>query len=121
MKMALLLIMFALLGANIFAAQPDDEPALLDRIQRMRIKQQGEEGPTRVQHFINTQAEKQCTAVQQSRKRVKDIDAERGETKAENVNITAGHGSLGITDNHGTINSDINIQIINQGKGEECP
>lgn len=97
-----------------------EETAVRDNLRRMRVKQQDEEGVVRIQHFINQQTTEQCTSVQQSRQRIKDIEAASGETKEEDVNITAGHGELNVTSNSGTINSDINIQIIKQGETKEC-
>ena len=69
---------------------------------------------------MNVQKEKRCTPVQQARQRIRDIEAASGNANSENVNITAGHGEINVADNHGTIDSDINVQIINQGETRDC-
>lgn len=127
MKKLILIFLFILtLGMNIglvFAQNADDQDAImLDNLRKMRMRQQGEEQiVVRVQQFTSPQNKSQCSAVQQARQRLKDIEEAGGDTDTENVNITAGHGELNVTDNHGTINSDISVQIIKQGGDEsEC-
>lgn len=98
----------------------EEEQMMLESLRKMRVKQQNEEGTLRIQHFINQQTEQKCTPVQMARQRVKDIEEARNDNQTENVNITAGHGELNVTDNSGTVNSNINIQIVKQGEEKEC-
>jgi len=126
MRIAGFIILFVLslfIGAGTgLCRQPDGEDqTTLENLRKMRMKQQGEENVVRIQQFVNQQATKQqCTPVQQARQRMKDIEAAEGKATAENVNITAGHTTLDATGNNGTINSDINIQIIKNGDSNEC-
>ena len=117
----LLFLALALKPAEALGQSSDErELFMLDNLRRMRSKQQQEEKVVRVQGFMNVQKEKRCTPVQQARQRIRDIEASSGEANSENVNITAGHGELNVADNHGAINSDINVQIINQGDERDC-
>lgn len=118
-----LLSVFILVFACALHAQAmsGEDRAVLDSLRKMLVKQQGEEQDVRIRQIVSQQnIAAQCTPVQQLRQRLKDVELASGDTKTENVNITAGHGSLNVTDNHGTINSDINVQIIKQGDTKEC-
>lgn len=114
------LLVLTLVSGAVWAQSPNEEDVyMLENLRKMRVKQQDEEAHTvSVRQFVNQQIGQGCTPVQQVRQRIKDIEAARGDTTDEDVNITAGHGTLNITENSGTVNSDINVQIIKQG-GEE--
>jgi len=106
-----------------FAQTKEDTKSniMLDNIRRMRLKQQQEEIVIRETKFVHVDKERHCTPVQQIRQRIRDIEASSGKKNFENININAGHEELNVADNHGTINSDININVINQGQERECP
>jgi hypothetical protein len=97
-----------------------EDTAMLDNLRKMRLKQQHEEIVIRETRFVHLDKEHHCTPVQQTRQRIRDVEAASGKTAYENININAGHDELNVTDNHGTINSDVNVQVINQGSGREC-
>lgn len=101
--------------ASLIAQSSDG--VLLDSIRRMRIKQQDEEHSVQARGFVNIQQQQQsvCTPVQQARQRIRDIEAKENNSTNQNVTINAGHEQLNITDNHGEINSNVDIQVINQG------
>ena len=110
-----------LVSSSVFAEMPNEEEMfLLNGIRNMREKQQAEEHVVRIRQYQATAPKKECTLVQQIRQRMKDIEAGEDEETTQNVNITAGHGSMNVTDNHGEINSDINVQIIQNGETQEC-
>lgn len=91
---------------------------MLQNLHRMRIKQQDEEMVIRAQIFKNVEQESHCTPVQQLRQRIRDIGT--GKSTAEDITINAGHDELNVEDNHGTINSDVNVNIIKQGRDRDC-
>ncbi|MFH1874955.1 MAG: hypothetical protein ABH859_07215 [Pseudomonadota bacterium] len=100
-------------------AQAEDEQ-MLNNIRRLRLKQQEQEVVIREQKFVHVESEEHCTPVQQTRQRLRDIEDYDEDNGYDNVTINAGHEELNVTDNHGTINSDINIQIVEQGESRPC-
>ncbi len=100
-------------------AQNNDEQ-MLHNIRNMRVKQQQQEVVIREQKFLHVEEESHCTPVQQTRQRLRDIEAFDEDNTQKSVTINAGHEELNVTDNHGTINSDINIQMIEQGETRPC-
>ena len=92
----------------------------LESLRRMRIKQQGEENAIRMLIFKNVQQEGHCTAVQQTRERMREAGRGKGDSDEEII-INAGNEELNVTDNHGTINSDVNVQILKQNDRNPCP
>ncbi|PIR18260.1 MAG: hypothetical protein COV46_00815 [Deltaproteobacteria bacterium CG11_big_fil_rev_8_21_14_0_20_49_13] len=121
-SIALLLSLFVP-AAGLFAGE--EEVMIVERLHNMRLKQQDEEHAIRINKFIQMNNTTQCTPVQQVRQRMNDIRSQKnaGEgMNAENVTINAGHENLNVTDNHGTINSDVNVQVINEGGSDiPCP
>ncbi|MFH1653190.1 MAG: hypothetical protein ABIE74_03950 [Pseudomonadota bacterium] len=106
-------------GAHAQTSDEEDH-VMLDSLRKMRSRQQNEEQRITVRKFVTQTTQKKCTPVQQARQRMREIERGNG-THNEEVTINAGHEELNVTDNHGTINSDINIQIIKQGGDEdEC-
>ncbi len=120
---AILFLSVIALGAGSFAQEED--LMMIERLHNMRLKQQDEEQAIRINKFVQMNNAAQCTPVQQIRQRMNDIRAKKNENddmNAENVTINAGHENLNITDNHGTINSDVNVQVINEGGSNiPCP
>lgn len=116
-----ILILFAFTMFAIFPAFAQEENSIiLQNLHRMRIKQQDEEVVIRAQIFKNVQQENHCTSVQQTRARLREVG--RDKYSADNdIIIHAGNEQLNVTDNHGTINSDVNVQIIKQGEENPCP
>ncbi|PIU58350.1 MAG: hypothetical protein COS89_00860 [Deltaproteobacteria bacterium CG07_land_8_20_14_0_80_38_7] len=115
----LIIAVFISLQQISFAGE-EEEAIVLDNLRRIRQRQQQEEIVIREQRFVTNNNEGQCTPVQQTRQRIRDIEESSGDAQGDNITINAGHGELDVTDNHGTINSDIDIQIINQGKEQKC-
>lgn len=108
---------FILYGGDLPAGEGDS--LLLKNLHTMRLRQQDEEMVVRAQVFKTVQTEERCTPVQQVRQRLKDLKKGNNETE-DDIVINAGHEELNVTDNHGTIDSDINVQIIKQGGEKEC-
>jgi len=117
---ALLGIAFGCIGIAL-AQDKSDESYMLENLRRMRIKQQDHENVIRAQIFKTVKQEQDCTPVQQTRQRLRDLRDDSNDTDDENIIINAGHEELNVTDNHGTINSDVNIQVIKQGREIPCP
>lgn len=119
----LMLLSFFSTFAGPFASEED--VMMVERIHNLRLKQQEEEGAIRIQKFVQTNKQRQCSVEQQVRQRLREIGTEGGGSdgmSAENITINAGHGELDIAGNHGTISSDVNIQIIEQaGEANPCP
>lgn len=126
MKRPFLIIMMGLAlfsSADTVRAEVEEDVIVLDRVRKMRMRVQDEEGAIRIQKFIHSEGTNHCSPVQQVRERLKTTTSggENGFSN-ENVNINAGHGELNVTDNHGTINSDVNVQIVNEGGSNiPCP
>ena len=118
-------IIIALLLVNVVPVFAQEEDVMLiERLHNMRLKQQDEEGAIRIQKFVQTNKQTQCSVEQQVRERLREVKDGKSSTgmSAANVTINAGHEELNITDNHGTINSDVNVQVIEQGGDENpCP
>lgn len=114
--MALLVILILILPC--LSKAEEEEVNLLDTLHRIRIKQEQQEFVIRGQGFMKIEKETACTPVQQTRQRLRDLNESKGDE--ENVTINAGHEEVNVTDNHGTINTDVNVQIIKEGKEREC-
>ncbi|MBI4211091.1 MAG: hypothetical protein HY540_00490 [Deltaproteobacteria bacterium] len=95
-------------------------PSKLETLRRLRVKQQQEEGTIRVVSNVNVVKQEICDPAQQARQRVRDLPERSEQAEQKNVTINAGHERLDVTDNHGTINSDVNIQVIQQAREREC-
>ncbi len=121
-KILLLLLVIFAISTVVKADESDESNLLLNNLRKMRNKQQGEEQVIRTRQFINyTETKYQCTPAQQVRQRIRNIEGGSDEDETQqNVTINAGHENLDITDNHGTINSDVNIQVVNNGENMEC-
>ncbi len=116
---SLTIIAFVLVCAAAGDARGSDA-TMLENLRRMRVKQQDEEFVVRAQIWKNVQTQPTCTPVQQTRVRLREIGG--GNSNGDNdVVINAGTEELNVTDNHGTINSDVNVQIIKQGDDNPCP
>ena len=101
----------------IFASE---DSVMLQNLRRLRIKQQDQENLYRVVMFKNVQMAPQCAPVQQTRQRLREFGPKDG-TGEDDIVINAGNEQLNVTDNHGTINSDVNVNIIKQGNENPCP
>ena len=94
---------------------------MLENLRRMRIKQQDQEYVIRAQIFKTVKQEQECTPVQQMRQRLRELKGKHNDDiDDENIVINAGHEQLNVTDNHGTINSDVNVEVIKQGQQIPC-
>lgn len=119
---AVVAFLFFLAGLSVLPARAGgEEAAMLENLRKMRTKQQQEEIVIRETRFVHVDKEKHCTPVQQTRQRIRDAEIASGKTGYENININAGHEEINVADNHGTIDSNVNVQIINQGRERECP
>lgn len=116
MKRLVFIAVFLFFLLGIASAQNDS--IMLENLHRMRIKQQDEEMVIRAQIFKSAGPESNCTPVQQVRQRIRDIGT--GKTTDKSITINAGHEELNVEDNHGTINSDVNVNVIKQGSDRDC-
>lgn len=102
-------------------ASAKEDTNMLENIHRMRIKQQDEETIVlRAQVFRASPEEPHCSPVQQVRQRIGDVGLGSGNTNNGNITINAGHGELNTQDNHGTVNSDVNVNVIREGNDRGC-
>lgn len=101
--------------------QTSEDSYLLQNIRKMRIKQQDEETAFRAVIFKNVQGQYQCTPVQMTRERLRGLKGGDSDTDEEDIVINAGNEQVNVTDNHGTISSDVNINITKQGDYIPCP
>lgn len=113
-------IFFLTAPCILSAGTKGEETMMLDNLRKMRMKQQQEEIVIRETRFVHVDKERHCTPVQQTRQRIRDAETASGKTSYENININAGHDEINVTGNNGTINSDVNVRIINQGREREC-
>jgi hypothetical protein len=98
----------------------NEDSVMLQNLRRLRIKQQDQENLFRVVMFKTLQTSPQCAPVQQTRQRLREFGPKDG-TGEDDIVINAGNEELNVTDNHGTINSDVNVNIIKQGNENPCP
>jgi predicted membrane protein len=96
------------------------EDATLKNLRSMRMKQEQQEIVVREQKFVRVENETHCTPVQQTRQRLKDIGNGERPASVTNLSIHAGHEEMNIDNNQGTINSDVNVQVIKEGDHKEC-
>ena len=104
--------------ASTYAA--DEQDTTLQNLRSMRMKQEQQEIVVREQKFVRVEKETHCTPVQQTRQRLKNIGNGEKPGSVTNLSVHAGHGEMNIDNNQGTINSDVNVQIIQEGKNKEC-
>jgi hypothetical protein len=106
----------------VTAVLAQEDSIMLQNLHRMRIKQQDQESVIRAQIFKTVRQEGECTPVQQTRQRMRELKGNHNDDiDDENIVINAGHEQFNVTDNHGTINSDVNVQILKQGRDNPCP
>lgn len=123
MRRVLIIMSVILVLTGVFTentALADEDSAMLQNLRRMRIKQQDQENLFRVVMFKTVQTVPQCTPVQQTRQRLREFGPKDG-TGEDDIVINAGNEQMNVTDNHGTINSDVNVNIIKQGNENPCP
>jgi hypothetical protein len=113
-----LIAVIFLLCLPAFGQQEDS--VILQNLHRMRLKQQDEEVVVRALIFKDAQRDGRCTPVQQTRARLREVGRDKN-NMGNDITINAGTEQLNVTDNHGTINSDVNVQIIKQGGENPCP
>jgi len=119
--LAAIVLIFCLIGPRILSAgTAKEDTMMLENLRKMRMRQQQEEIVIRETRFVQVDRQQHCTPAQQTRQRIRDADAASGKTSYENININAGHDEINVTGNNGTINSDVNVNIINQGREREC-
>lgn len=118
MKLCFLLMMLCCCSAAFAVSQPQSH--IIDRLRILRLKQQDEERAIRVQGHLSIQQTTACAPVEEARERLRELQETTGDGKQVGVTVNAGHDAINITDNHGTINSDVNIQIIKPGKERGC-
>lgn len=121
-KMVVLLIARLLLSATALAMEPNPhEEELLNAIHEMRVKQEGEEGSVQrvIQQPVMLQTQMVCSPVEQARQRMRDLAAVKEKTVGD-VTVNAGHGEVTIDGNSGTIENNVNVQVMNPNE-RICP
>ena len=117
------IILFTLLGVIMgsFAAwAQEEEPDLTTTINEMRLRAEDEEGAVRViMQPLTVQAVSYCTPAEQARQRVRDLRGTK-EPLIGDVTVEAGHGDITIEDNSGTIDTSVNVQLLNPGHERKC-
>jgi hypothetical protein len=108
----LLIVMVSSIAAEA-ANPPGKGPSLLEAVNHMRLRQEGEENNSiRVIQPASMQLEEACSPVQQSRQRIRDLVKAEGPSGGS-VSVEAGHGEINVDNNSGTVNSSVNVQIVN--------
>ena len=119
-KIGLILAMRILLSATALAVEPGNgDPALLNAIHEMRMKQQAEENNSVVRVIQQPMRAQNCSPVEQARQRIRDMGAKEGKAVGQ-VNVEAGHGEVKIDGNSGTVNNAVNVQVVNPND-RTCP
>lgn len=120
MKSPLLLIIFLGIAMATQLAAEEEEPDLTQTINEMRLRAEDEEGAVRViTQPLTVQEVSHCTPVEQVRQRIRDLRGTKDPLIGD-VTVEAGHGDITIEDNSGTIDSSVNVQLINPGNERKC-
>jgi hypothetical protein len=115
-SLTLIILLFTSLASA--AEAPGREPIVLDAIYKMRMRQQDEEKVVRIiQQPMVVEQLARCSLVERVRARLKEFMTS-GTANQSNVNITAGHESVNIESNEGTINNSVNIQMVDSNANE---
>lgn len=121
-KTAAGIIVSLLLSASAMAVDPNaPPPPMLHTITELRMKQEQEENSVIrvIQQPVMLQTEQVCSPVEQARQRIREVG--RSEEKfAGTVTVEAGHGEVAIDNNSGTVNNDVNVQVVNPNE-RLCP
>lgn len=93
------------------------EPALESALNEMRLRAEGEE--QRVFRIIQQPGANElprCSAIQQTRQRLRDIGDKESDHESLNYdtfNVEVGHDDMTIQSNDGTINNNVNVEVVN--------
>ena len=118
----MLIIARLLLSATALAVEPGvGDPALLDAIHQLRVKQAEEEGSVIrvIQQPVMLQTQQVCSPAEQVRQRMRDLGAVKERTVGD-VTVEAGHGEVTVDGNSGTIDNSVNVQVVNPNE-RICP
>jgi hypothetical protein len=99
---------FIVLFSVVLASESPDSNTL----RQMRLKQQKEEKVLRVIQHQSIRSTQYCLTDQMVRKRLGDLETDKKKTIGD-LTVEAGHGSVSIQDNAGTIDNSVNIQVHN--------
>ncbi len=123
-KLLVLVLAFLFVEAMILSfVMAQDEKNLGEALHQMRVKQQEEEQsvvriiaqPHTIKRVIS------CSEVQLTRQRLRDIgqESEKQEQKFNGIKVELGHDNTRIRDNHGTINNNINMEVVQQNEADD--
>jgi len=128
MKTLLTIVGILLIGSAAFAQgqpaaepTPEPEPDLAGVINQMRLKQQSEEQSVYrvIQTPVTHKQVLSCSEIQMARQRLRDIGNKNGENhrQYENVEVNMGNDNMTIEGNRGTVNNNINMQMVEGNEG----
>ena len=109
------------MSTNVIAVDADThDPAMLDAIHNMRMKQQDEENSARrVVQQITVEQRSFCTPEQKIQARLGQVGAKTG-SSVGNINLNAGHKDVKVDGNKGSIDNSVNVQIVNPNDENNC-
>lgn len=110
-----LAVLISALGAQAQEVRKDaEEPNVSQSLQNLRSKQELEEqkGAIRVIPTLPTNMRPQCTPIQQTRQRLRDLQmTDPKKANTDNMYFNVGHDEINIKDNKGNVENNVNINV----------